>query len=267
MSLDDRYIIDTPENIEFSYNVAGIGSRFMAAIIDTVILGIIITMLLVVFSALASAISDIESAFIVTVLIISANIFFILGYYIFFELVWNGQSPGKRAVRLRVVREGGRPITFTASAIRNIVRLIDFLPGFYGLGVLVMFVDKRARRLGDLTGGTLVVKERHAISLETLGARAEPLPLSSLIQNVAPTDLLPNVHLLTHHDYELVQEFLRRRNELGRESRQRLGTQLTQGICNRMGVSLPSSNYELFLERVVRDYRLVQQAATQQPAQ
>src|SRR4029079_4673215 len=102
------------------------------------------------------------------------------GYYIAFELLWNGQSPGKRAIGLRVVREGGRPITFVGSAVRNLIRIVDFLPALYGIGVVVMFVDRRSRRLGDLAGGTLVVKERRGVTLESLTAPtvvAPPRPL------------------------------------------------------------------------------------------
>lgn len=274
MSAEEHYRIDTPENIEFSYNIAGIGSRFLAAIIDTLLLSLLLIGLSVVMATVVGVASDANSSASDTLasilLVIWALLSFIIfwGYYIFFELIWNGQSPGKRSVRLRVVRDGGRPITFPASAIRNLVRVIDFLPGFYGMGVLVMFIDPRARRLGDLTGGTMVVKEQHAVSLEHLTARAaqlDPLPQPPQAGSSAP-DLLPNIQVLNDTDYDLVQEFLRRRNELGRESRDRLGTQLATGIRSRLGV-VPEKDedYELFLERVAHDYRAARQATNPQP--
>ena len=159
--MDDLYTIDTPENIEFAYDVAGIGSRFLAAIIDTLL--IIIAEVLVLFAAgvLASATGVFEqfgaAESVIAALAGLAAFIILWGYYIIFELVWSGQSPGKRAIGLRVVRDGGRPITFLASAIRNLIRLVDFLPALYGVGVVAMFIDKRSRRLGDLAGGTLVV--------------------------------------------------------------------------------------------------------------
>lgn len=271
MTIDEIYRIDTPENVEFNYNVAGIGSRFLAAIIDTALLiliqvilwiGVLVVMALLEDVSQAAGIdTDILGSFIIAGAIILGFIFF-WGYYLFFELLWNGQSPGKRVVRLRVVREGGRPIAFTSSAIRNLVRLIDFLPGFYGLGVLVMFVDQRARRLGDLAGGTLVVKERQAVSLSSLTARAEPLPLPPR-RSDEPQEPLPNLHLLTDQDYNLVQEFLRRRKELGRASRTRLGVQLANNLHDRLGMTSEGGDHERFLELVAYDYRRTREQSVQ----
>ncbi|NJO84575.1 MAG: RDD family protein [Blastochloris sp.] len=266
VSAEEHYRIDTPENIEFSYTIAGIGSRFLAAIIDTLLLLLLLLSLAV---AMLTAIGMLEgtgsTTATTTLTVIWGLLSFTIswGYYIFFELIWNGQSPGKRSVRLRVVREGGRPITFAASAIRNLVRFIDFLPGFYGLGVLVMFIDLRARRLGDLSGGTMVVKEQHAVSLEHLVARAEQLsPLAPPQEGASLADVLPNIQLLSDTDYNLVQEFLRRRGELGRESRTRLGTQLANGIRARIGSVAENDDHELFLERIAHDYRLLRQQET-----
>ncbi len=262
MNLDDRYTIDTPENIAFTYAVAGIGSRFLAAMVDTLLL--IFMMLLVVISMLlmVAALGDGAAADTMSGVIVAIGIVLIFliqwGYYIIFEMLWNGQSPGKRLIRLRVVREGGRPVTFAASAIRNLVRFIDLLPSFYGLGVLVMFIDQRARRLGDLAAGTLVVKDRAAVSLEHLTAQAEELPLPHHAPDAPATPLIPNLHLVTRHDYDVVQQFLRRRSELGRDSRQRLGLQLAQRLQERL--SLPDQgDHELFLEHLVREYRISHQ--------
>jgi uncharacterized RDD family membrane protein YckC len=271
VSAEEHYRIDTPENIDFRYNIAGIGSRFLAAIIDTLLLSLLLIGLSVIMATVMGTVSDASGsaasalASILTVLWALLSFLIFWGYYIFFELIWNGQSPGKRSVGLRVVREGGRPISFATSVIRNLVRVIDFLPGFYGLGVLVMFIDPRARRLGDLTGGTMVVKEQHAVSLEHLTARAEQFAPQPSQAAASGLDVLPNIHILSDTDYNLVQEFLRRRNELGRESRNRLGTQLATGIRSRLGVPESDEDYELFLERVAHDYRAARQAANPQP--
>jgi hypothetical protein len=174
-------------------------------------------------------------------------------------MVWNGQSLGKRAIGLRVVREGGQPITFTSSAIRNLIRVVDFLPAFYGIGVIVMFIDRRARRLGDLAGGTLVVKERRGVTLESLTARASVPAARPGEPAQQPT--LPNVHLLNDQDYNLVQEFLRRRSELGRDARMRLGGQLASGLQARLGLP-QSSDAERFLQYVAAEYQLYRQQQT-----
>lgn len=272
--MDERYVIDTPENIDFSYTIAGIGSRFLAAIIDTFILILaqllLLGLLFVVISQLESLSDGVANSTQSIIFALWGLLSFIAlwGYYIAFELLWNGQSPGKRAIRLRVVRDGGRPVTFGASAIRNLIRIIDFLPGLYGLGVLTMFIDRQARRLGDLAGGTLVVKERTAISLDSLvggehGEHGSSLERWRLDKGKAeasesPSDFtptIPNLERITTKDYDLIQEFLRRRKELSFDSRQRLSSQLAEGMSNRLGIALKPENYESFLEHVVEEFR------------
>ncbi len=263
--MDAHYTVDTPENITFAYDVAGIGSRFLAAIVDTLLILLfqiaIFTLIFIVLSQLDTFVAVSAATSIITAILVLLSFVFLWGYYILFELIWSGQSPGKRTVGLRVVREGGRPITFVSSAIRNLIRIIDFLPGFYGLGVMVMFIDQRARRLGDLAAGTLVVKERGTVSLESLTRQSDPLPTSQP-ESGAPVQLqLPNLHLITEQDYNLVQEFLRRRSELGRESRMQLGRQLAENLRARIG--LPSDSYhEPFLEYLVYEYRISRQQDT-----
>jgi uncharacterized RDD family membrane protein YckC len=257
--MDAHYTVDTPENVTFAYDVAGIGSRFLAAIVDTLLILLIQVVIFTLFFIVLTQVDLFDTGgavtSIITAILVLLSFVFLWGYYILFELIWSGQTPGKRTVGLRVVREGGRPITFVSSAIRNLIRVIDFLPGFYGLGVMVMFIDQRARRLGDLAAGTLVVKERGTVSLESLTRQADPLPTAQP-EHGEPVQLqLPNLHLITEKDYTLVQEFLRRRSELGRDSRIRLGTQLAENLRARMGI--PSDSYhEPFLEYLVYEYRI-----------
>ena len=258
--MDDRYTIDTPENIEFAYDIAGIGSRFLAAIVDTLLIGTAEIVLGFVVGAALARTQMMQRAGVAESVLLAASAilgFVILwGYYIIFELVWNGQSPGKRAIGLRVVREGGRPITFVSSAIRNLIRIVDFLPAFYGIGVVVMFVDRRARRLGDLAGGTLVVKERRGVTLESLTAHSVAAPPPARPGEPPQQPTLPNVHLLDDQDYNLIQEFLRRRDELGREARSRLGGQLASGLQARLGLP-QSGDAERFLQYVAAEYQLL----------
>jgi len=254
--MDARYTVDTPENIEFAYDIAGIGSRFLAAIIDTLVIGGTLALLGIVVG-IAGARAGIARGVAGSVIAATGALlsFLILwGYYIAVELMWNGQSVGKRAIGLRVVREGGGPITFVGSAIRNLIRIVDFLPAFYGVGVIAMFIDRRARRLGDLAGGTLVVKERRSVTLESLTAPAST-PIATLGEDAARAPMLPNLHLLHDQDYDLIQEFLRRRGELGREPRLRLGAQLASGLQARLGLP-QASDAEPFLQHVAAEYRL-----------
>ncbi|HJZ48845.1 MAG TPA: RDD family protein [Roseiflexaceae bacterium] len=254
--MDDRYTIDTPENIEFAYDIAGIGSRFLAAIVDTLLIGIAEAIIILVVGLTSSAIGLRAAGGLLTALGALLAFAILWGYYIAFELLWNGQSPGKRVIGLRVVREGGRPISFAGSAIRNLVRIVDFLPALYGIGVLVMFVDRRSRRLGDLAAGTLVVKERRGVTLESLTAAAvAPAPPLAPGETL-PQPTLPNIGLLNDDDYNLIQEFLGRRNELGRDARARLGIQLAGGIQARLGLP-QGGDAERFLQYVVGEYQLL----------
>lgn len=252
--MSDIYAIDTPENIEFAYDIAGIGSRFLAAMIDTFL--ILIAQGIILFVA-GLAVSSFEiGQSILTALAAVVGFVILWGYYIVFEMVWSGQTPGKRSVGLRVVREGGRPITFVASAIRNFIRLVDFLPALYGIGVVAMFIDTRARRLGDLAAGTLVVKERANVTLESL--EAKPFQPANTASGQPLQLTISNINLLNDQDYMLVQEFLRRRTELGREARQRLGMQLASGLQARLGLP-QGGDIEGFLQYVVTEYQIYRQ--------
>lgn len=163
--MDEQLTISTPEQVAFHYEMAGIGSRFLASLLDHLILGVTLGLVLCAAQAIVTiaVISNGESSqgagyLLAAVLVI---IFFLIfwGYFVLFETIWNGQTPGKRAGRLRVIRRDGQPVRAGEVMIRNIVRLVDLLPGFYGVGLVTMFIDKDARRLGDLAAGTIVVRE------------------------------------------------------------------------------------------------------------
>src|SRR5262249_1027168 len=155
MTLPDELLsIDTPENVAFGYTVAGIGSRFLAALVDTII---IVTLQIIVLLVSGFALNRLDlidalGAWLAAIFGLIAFLMF-WGYYIFFEMLWNGQSPGKRWAGLRVIRVDGTPVTLAESIIRNLVRIIDFLPIGYGLGIVTMFVNDQARRLGDMAAG------------------------------------------------------------------------------------------------------------------
>jgi len=155
-----------PETYAFAFVVV-----FIAALVDTAIIAGLQGVVMI-FGGLVAGYFFILSENAPSVETLSAWIIglfglvsfvFLWGYYIFFEMIWNGQTPGKRLARLRVIRGDGGPIGLTESVIRNLIRLVDFLPLIYGLGVVVMFVDGKARRLGDLAAGTMVVIEQRSV--------------------------------------------------------------------------------------------------------
>jgi len=167
--MDEHLTISTPEQVAFHYEMAGIGTRFVASLLDHLIL---FAALLLVYCAMVMLIptfgvgsimsgddSGMTGIYLVIAVLVLIEFIIFWGYFVLFELVWNGQTPGKRAGKLRVIRRDGQPVRAGEVMVRNLVRIIDFLPAFYGIGLITMFIDKDARRLGDMAAGTIVVRE------------------------------------------------------------------------------------------------------------
>jgi uncharacterized RDD family membrane protein YckC len=230
--------IQTPENVAFGYQVAGIGSRFLASLLDTTIVVllqvvILIVLALIVRSVAGSVFADRISAWMYAIFGLVAAIFY-WGYYIFFEMLWNGQSPGKRWVGLRVIRADGTPITLSESLIRNLARLVDFLPAAYGIGIVTMFIDKQSRRLGDLAAGTLVVQDRAPITMQDLAVKrtVHLRPWANVSLEGFP------IGRLTDNDLSLIEDFLMRRDQL--THREALAVQILNTLYQRLGLPLPT---------------------------
>jgi uncharacterized RDD family membrane protein YckC len=159
-----------------------------------------------------------------------------VGYDITFEVLASGRTPGKRMNGLRVVREDGGPVTFPISAVRNVLRIVDILPGTYLVGIASILIAKRNQRLGDLAAGTLVVRER----------KVAPPPLW-LPERPAPamdTSSLDEVELAA------VRSFLARRHELSADARVQLAAELASKLRPRIGGATADAPDEVFLERI-----------------
>ncbi len=280
--MDERLTISTPEQVAFQYEVADIGSRFVASLLDHIILGLALALvacaaLMLSLGAMVSqALGDngqMTGGMYLAIAVLVLIIFLIFwGYFILFEMVWSGQTPGKRLVRLRVIRQNGQPVGAGEVVVRNLVRLVDILPGFYGIGLISMFIDKQARRLGDFAAGTVVVREGDETSLKDVRVdpattapagtlfdqsgqyRAvqapayDPLPGVSLrapegrhrgLPQQPAYDPLPGVSLrgLGAEDYRLVRELLTRvrRGEMPPERSYELAYRLAMGVAARIG--------------------------------
>jgi uncharacterized RDD family membrane protein YckC len=240
-SLDVR----TPESIAFSYELAGLGSRFLALIVDQAIQ---IGVLIAIFAGLIFAGSRAaahgpapvvnrvgESVAIAIIVVIVFTVLF--GYFIVFEAVWNGQTPGKRILGLRVVRDRGYPIDFGASLIRNLIRVGEWILGYYVLSAISALLSPENKRLGDIAAGTIVVRDaRLAVSGELLQQRDEPA--------YAPTAYLSG------EERALVKRFLERRDTLSDERRAALAEQLAERIRARVPAELARLGDESLLERL-----------------
>jgi uncharacterized RDD family membrane protein YckC len=253
------YSIETPENVNLGYEIAGLGSRFLAAVVDS----LVITLLLVVtylatiaflITPLGETLSGWLGDWIVAIYFL-ITFALLWGYYIFFEIVWNGQSLGKRWFGLRVIRTDGMPISIVESVVRNLVRIVDFMPLYYGLGVAVMLLNASARRLGDLAAGTVVVKERQDVTLAAIGKAAAPFIVRSpdpLIAALGDPAAWP-IERLADNDFYVVKEFLRRRH--GLLNRAALAVKLAARLCQQLDLALPTGPWtpracEAFLEQL-----------------
>ena len=163
----DGLFIATPERVSFAYQLAGTGSRSVAQLLDLLILTVAL-IAVGIASFVVSAGGALGALLFIVLTFLVSN-----GYFVFFEGLWSGQTPGKRVMRLRVVSGGGQPVTFEQSLTRNLVRNIDFLPFGYGVGLVALFANGRGKRLGDLAAGTVVVRERPNLNLATLVAMAQ----------------------------------------------------------------------------------------------
>ncbi|NDJ33638.1 MAG: RDD family protein [Chloroflexi bacterium] len=258
--------IETPENVAFGYEVAGLGTRFMAAMVDHVILLVLYVLLYGAgfFIALALA-PDIETLIEtqggIVLAVVGLIAFFLLwGYFIVFETLWNGQSPGKRLLRVRVIRVDGLPAGFTEAVIRNLVRIVDLLPTAYGAGVITMFVNPQARRLGDLAAGTLVVFDEGEVSLKSLrkeqSAKAVENPKYYFVTEET------RVGQLTEQDAALIEDYLKRRGDL--TNREIVACRIMARIRERLGEedvpTMHIASIERWLAEVLDTWRRQQES-------
>lgn len=219
-------VIQTPENVHLEYPLAGLGSRFVALALDTAIQGALVLLLVgVVLGVTALAGLGVDSLGVSVWASLGVGTLLVLtGYFLVFETLWRGQTPGKRLLGLRVLAEGGHPLDFRGSLIRNVVRVLDFLPGLYGLGVLFVFFHPECRRLGDLAAGTFVVREGDGGG-ESQAPPRDADPQAPLPVGVVPPDLL-----------ELAAAFLRRRDSLPLRVRAELAAEIAWRLRAGMGL-------------------------------
>lgn len=174
---DTDLVVATPERVSFDYQVAGLGTRAIAQILDLLIVsGILIGVYFFAFAA--GAVTGSDTAIYLVVIIGSFLVLF--GYFWISEALWSGQTVGKKVFRLRAVGDRGEPLTFLQAGIRNVVRIVDFLPYGYGVGMVVLFAHGKGKRLGDLAAGTIVVKDSDSVSLWQLaGGRRPAVPAAA----------------------------------------------------------------------------------------
>lgn len=256
-SLDLTLEIETPEQIAFSYVVAGIGSRAIAALVDAIVLVGTIALMTIVAMVVASyagahgALLGFAAApwlFALYILVVFALGW---GYFVLFEGFWDGQTPGKRLLHLRVVRDGGYSVTFGASAVRNLLRVVDAMPiPIYLVGIVTALFTPSRKRLGDIAAGTFVVKE----------SRNEPVPAATATRARGEPDVHQRVAAqLSDDEYAVLERYALRRTQLDPERRRVLANQIAERFSPYMdaaGRSAPAAGL-LRLYESERDARAV----------
>ncbi len=244
--------------------LAGIGSRFIALLVDTLLWAAGLLMLGLVFwifQPAVEAFSQLSSQWVIAIVTL---VLFLLnwGYFTLFEAFWNGRTPGKRVARIRVIQRSGRPIGIFESMARNLVRYVDQFPGIYAVGVIAMFVTRQHQRLGDLAAGTLVVRDRDEEATSwgdaptrtfTAQLYAPPLSAEPHMQVTLPA---AGIAKLSSSDLEVLEGFFARRLDMPLSTRQRLAERITAAIRAKSGLEPPPGvSIETFLEATARELR------------
>jgi uncharacterized RDD family membrane protein YckC len=265
VTLEDRYVTPTPEGVSLDAVLAGLGSRFAAFVLDlllqVVFFGLIVLVVVVVFHGGGET-----SGLIATGILALTFLLDFIGYFIICEMLWSGRSVGKRAAGTRVVRVSGAPVGFWSSLLRNIMRLVDSLPGsLYLVGSILILSTSKNQRLGDLLGNTVVIRERQAaMNLQRGTAFSDPS------QWMAPVGLAPSwapgyhgapalppelahwdVSAVNDQELTLARTFLANRWGYTPEARAHLAVQLADRLWPMVGGALAPPHPEQFLEAVV----------------
>jgi uncharacterized RDD family membrane protein YckC len=244
--------------------LAGIGSRFIALLVDYLIWGAGLVVLVLLGIALLPALNSFNriSAQWAEAIVIFILFFVNWGYFTLFEAFWNGRTPGKRVAKIRVIQRSGRSIGLVESMARNLVRYVDQLPFFYAVGVISMFVTRQHQRLGDLAAGTLVVRDQEPDSplwadtgSRTFTAdlyRQAPIPEPHTALRLPATGIAK----LCSADLEVLEGFFARRLDMSLTTRRALAERIASAIRAKSGLDIPAgASVETFLEATARQLR------------
>jgi uncharacterized RDD family membrane protein YckC len=225
--------VSTGESVAFSYELAGLGSRFLAVFIDLTIQVSVAVVVVVLLIWAGSTIPDLRASARLTRtdkiaeaiaigLVVFAMFLLFFGYFIFFETVWNGRTPGKRALGIRVVRDGGFPVDFSSALVRNCVRVVEAMLGFYAISAACALLSPQNRRLGDMAAGTIVVRD----------SAAQERPSASELRTDDPL-----VRELPDSERDLVLRYVERRASLADAPRRALARSIAALVRPKLAAS------------------------------
>lgn len=265
---EETLVIETPERVPLAFALASIGNRFLAAAIDHFIQYFLIAGVAWVFLSAAGfgqqagVVEEIQREAPKWMIAAMIFILFLLfaGYFIFFEWLWDGQTPGKRLLKLRVIREDGRPITLWEAIARNLLRVFDATPGFlvpiYSVGLIVIFLSNRDQRVGDIFAGTVVIRERTDEAPTFDETFSNPIADAALRRVQKRTEFNANVMILTEPEIDVIESFLRRRWDLTERQRVWMAWRIALPLMYKLkpDYDLATFSYEGFLEEILHRY-------------
>ena len=267
---EETLIIETPERVPLEFALASIGNRFLAVAIDHFIQ--YLSIFLIAWMAISlgnlggpSGIGDPEHFFSEmpkwTLAVMIVGIFVIFAsYFILFEWLWNGQTPGKRLLKLRVIREDGRPLTLWEAIARNLLRIADAIPGFvfpvYSVGLITIFLSNRDQRLGDVFAGTVVIRERNDEAPSFADTFSNPVSDTAFSRVQKPVNTDANISSLNEREVEVVESFLRRRWDLTERQRLWMAWRIALPLMYKLkpNYNVADFTYEGFLEEILHRF-------------
>lgn len=256
---EERVTLETPEHVELHLELAGVGSRFLAGFIDSLVQVALIVGLGFAAGYTRWAITGDPSKMGMNIAIVAfSSMLIIIAYYIIFEMAWGGQSPGKRMAGLVVVRDDGGPVGLSESAVRNILRIVDILPIYYTLGMASIFLTRKCKRIGDLAAGTIVIKVRETVPRVVL--YAPPAPEGEPTPELTDALVLrarAHITALSPQELDTVARFVERRGELEPEGRRAVAARIAEGLRHKFPALSPreAPDPEVFLE-IIHQARL-----------
>ena len=228
MNIFRRVKFRTPESIELEFTLAGIGNRAWALLIDYQVLGLTIAMFMLVWTLVSVQLTDFWISIFgtQTTLWLLAIAFFVLfaiyaGYFVFFEALWQGQTPGKRFAKIRVIRDDGKPVGLPQAALRALLRPVDEI---FFIGVFLIMLGRNEKRLGDLVAGTIVIQNQLPIASTKIVISEQAKSFSSQLLEIA------DLSLMLPDDFAVISEYLRRRRAMSPKAKKSVSLKLTEQV-------------------------------------
>ena len=244
----------SPEKIYLDLDLAGVGSRFAAFFIDSIFIDLLLIFLMifgiglaVVSVALIRRLEGFSHMWLLAAVILLVSVI-LFGYFIFFETIWSGQTPGKRLLKIRAVQVNGSPVTFLNVLIRNILRIVDALPFAYAIGIIAILIGKKNQRLGDIAAGTIIVRDNVAAAPAAIDYEVVEQPWSGTARL--------HIHEISESEFAVLKKFLLRRAALRWDEARDYEQKLALFFSEKLGLDPDETGYpSVFLEQVAALYQ------------